>query len=407
MATKTFGRRTAAPRMTSPSFRPAPAAAALAAVFDPSPADDASPIAEKHFLDDIALLTGGLIAFLMLIFGLETHYAFDIGRDGNLSVHSLIAFGATSRDLVVGGHEWWRIGLAPLLHASASHFFGNSVALFFVGIRLEPTIGRGWFALIFVVSAIGGEVGSLYGNPPGIPGVGATGAITGLMGALFAVSFNPYGDAEHQRVMRKTALFFGIPALAPLYFGASGNVDYYAHAGGAIAGIVLGLALAAVWSTDDEKPRYGRQAAIVSLVALAFSAVCGVFAIAHYAKHAADAAQFIRSADLPTTLAAGAEKSADLVKRYPKDPRAHLMRAFHFLSTQQLSDAETELNTAITLTERDPLAVPVRKTAQAILAVVMLERGRRTEAKALAAETCREPARDPMRMALDKVKLCN
>src|SRR5262249_21356153 len=148
------------------------AAAAPAAVFEDTSfqSGDASPIGEKNFLADIPLLTGGLIVFLMFIFGLETRYAFDIGKDGNLSVPSLIAFGATSRDLVVGGHEWWRIGLAPLLHASASHFLGNSVALFFVGIRLEPTIGRGWFALIFVVSAIGGEIGSLWGNPPGIPG---------------------------------------------------------------------------------------------------------------------------------------------------------------------------------------------------------------------------------------------
>src|SRR5262249_61664854 len=131
-------------------------AAAPAAAFESFPAADAPSIGEKNFLDDIALLTGGLIVFLMLIFWLETRYAFDIGKDGNLSVHSLIAFGATSRDLVVGGHEWWRLGLAPLLHASASHFFGNSVALFFVGIRLEPTIGRGWLALLFVARAVRG-----------------------------------------------------------------------------------------------------------------------------------------------------------------------------------------------------------------------------------------------------------
>jgi membrane associated rhomboid family serine protease len=411
MATRTFGRRGAIPPIRHASFRPAPAtaAAAPAAIFDapsaPSPA--APPIGEKNLLDDIAFLTGGLIVFLMLIFGIETKAAFDVGKDGSLSVHSLIAFGATSRDLVVGAHEWWRLGLAPLLHASASHLLGNSVALFFVGIRLEPTIGRGWFALIFVVSAIGGEIGSLCGNPPGIPGVGASGAITGLVGALFAVSFNPYGEAEHQRVMRKTALFFGVPALAPLAFGASGHVDYFAHAGGAIAGAVLGLALAAVWSADDDKPRFGRQAAIVSLVALALSAVSGVIAVTHYSKYAASAAQFIRSADLPTTVQAGAEKSADLVRRYPKDPRAHLMRAFHFLSTQQLSAAEAELHTAITLADQDPVAAPVRQTAQAVLAVIMLERGRRAEAKTLAAEGCRAPSDDPMRVALAKVKLCD
>jgi hypothetical protein len=171
---------------------------------------------EKNLLADVAFLTGGLIVFLMLVFGAETRAAFDIGKDGHLSVRSLIAFGATSRDMVVAAGEWWRLGLAPLLHSSASHLLGNCVALFFIGIRLEPTIGRGWFALIFVVSALGGVAGSLYGNPPGVPSVGASGAITGLMGALFTVSFCPYGDPEHQRVMRKTAVTFGIPALAPL-----------------------------------------------------------------------------------------------------------------------------------------------------------------------------------------------
>jgi membrane associated rhomboid family serine protease len=319
----------------------------------------------------------------------------------------LIAFGATSRDLVVGGHEWWRIGLAPLLHASPSHFLGNSVALFFVGIRLEPTIGRGWFALIFVVSAIGGEIGSLSFNAPGIPGVGASGAITGLIGALFAVSFNPYGDADHQRVMRKTALFFGVPALAPLAFGASGHVDYYAHAGGAIAGAVIGLALAAIWSADDEKPRYGRQAGIVSLVALGLSLVCGVIAATHYSKYAAGAAQFIRADELPTTVQAGAERSADLVARYPKDPRAHLMRAFYFLNRQELTAAETELHTAIALAENDPVAGPIRQSAQAALAIAALMRGRIAEAKRLAAETCHAPPSDPMRIALSKAKLCD
>jgi Tfp pilus assembly protein PilF len=227
------------------------------------------------------------------------------------------------------------------------------------------------------------------------------------MGALFAVSFNPYGDPEHQSVMRKTALTFAVPALAPLAFGVSGRVDYFAHAGGAIAGAALGLALAAVWSADDDKPRFGRQAAIVSLIALALSALSGVIAVSHYPKYAANAMQMIRAAELPSTVQDGAEKSADLVKRYPKDPRAHVMRAFHFLNNQQLSEAETELRTAITLAGHDPVADPVRKNAQGILAVVMLERGRHAEAKSLAAESCHAPVSDPMRVALAKVKLCD
>ena len=38
-------------------------------------------------------------------------------------------------------------------------------------------------------------------------------AITGLVAALFVMSFNPYADDDQQRRMRKTALRFGVPAL--------------------------------------------------------------------------------------------------------------------------------------------------------------------------------------------------
>ena len=61
-----------------------------------------STFGEKNLLADVAFLTGALIVFLMLIFGVENRAAFDIGKGGNLSVRSLIAFGATSRDMVDG-----------------------------------------------------------------------------------------------------------------------------------------------------------------------------------------------------------------------------------------------------------------------------------------------------------------
>src|ERR1700722_19247363 len=250
MTTKTFGRRTAVPASLPGGLQPVRAAAApVAAMAEPTaPSAFDEIFRDNPLLADLPYLTVGLIAFLVLIFWMETRFAFDIGKGENLSVQSLIAFGAVSRDLVIGSGQWWRVGLAPLLHASASHIIGNSVALFFVGLRLEPMIGRGWFILIFVASALGGVVGSLCGNLPGLPSVGASGAIPGLVAALFVMSFNPYADDDQQRRMRKTALRFGVPALLPLAFGASGHVDYFAHAGGAIAGGALGMVICAIWS---------------------------------------------------------------------------------------------------------------------------------------------------------------
>jgi len=406
MATKTFGRRGAPPRIASPSFQPVRVAAAPAAVLEQSSEPSTFELLrENKLIADIPFLTFGLIAFFLLIFWLEKRYAFDIGRDGDLSVRSLIAYGATSRDLVVGSGQWWRIGLAPILHASVSHVVGNSIALAFVGIRLEPMIGRGWFLLIFVVSALGGVAGSLYGNDPGICSVGASGAITGLIGALFVMSFNPYADVDQQRAMRKTALRFGVPALAPLAWGASGGVDYFGHAGGALAGAAMGALICVMWSVDNIRPNHARLAGILALAGFAGSLFGGGIVATRYSAYAAEARQYVRLAEIPKDMRAG-PRSADLVARYPRDPIAHLLRAVYFVDAHRLADAEAELRSAIALASADRAAGAIRSRAQAILAALLMDQGRQAEAKALAAETCRARESDPMRQLLAKAKLC-
>ena len=408
MATKTFGRRGASARIASPAFQPVRIASAPAAVLG----QEAEPAAvdlvrDNKLLADIPLLTVGLILFLVLVFWLERRFAFDMSRDGNLSLRSLIAFGAVSHDLVIGSGQWWRIALAPLLHAGTSHIVGNSIALFFVGVRLEPTIGRGWFLLIFVVSALGGTVGSLYGNAAGLSSVGASGAITGLIGALFVMSFNPYADVDQQRLMRRTALRFGVPALLPLAWGASGGVDYFAHAGGAIAGGAVGMVICIVWSADSVRPNHARLAGLIALASFAGSLVCAGIAATHYAAYAAEAQQFVRLSEIPPNMRAGAQKSADLLARYPKDPISHLLRAVYFVDEHRLGEAEAELRATIALAAADLAAGAIRVQAQAILAALLIDQGRHAEAKTLAAESCRMRDIDPMKRIMVKAKLCD
>jgi len=96
MTTRTFGRRGAAPAMQRPLLRSTIAAtgpgagAAPAAVLEQESAPSAhdATIPEKSLIADIPYLTAGMIVLLMVIFGLEKHWAFDIGRDGSLSVQS-------------------------------------------------------------------------------------------------------------------------------------------------------------------------------------------------------------------------------------------------------------------------------------------------------------------------------
>jgi rhomboid protease GluP len=410
MATKTFGRRGLTPLVPLPSLRPDSAAAAPDVALDRGAGALAfeGAIGAKSLIADIPFLTLCTMMLLLFVFGAEKRLAFDIGRNGDLSVGSLIAFGAVSHDLVVGSGEWWRVGLAPLLHASASHLFGNSLALLFVGARLEPMIGRAWFSVIFVVSALGGVTGSLLGNAPDLTSVGASGAITGLIGALFVVSFHHGAEPDEQRAMRVTAMRFGIPALLPLAFGASGGVDYFAHAGGAIAGGAAGLALCAHWSADRLRPNFARPAAIAALLGLAASIVSGGIAAARYATYAAKAEQLIPAREMPPKMfEGGAQRSADLLHRYPKDPRAHLMRAFFLLEAQRPAEAEAEFRATMASGSPEVVGHAGRDLAQAGLALTVAEQGRHQEAKTLAADICHAKNPVPARRILEAAKLCD
>src|SRR5262245_5426041 len=117
MTTKTFGRRGAAPAMQRPLLRSTAAVPVVVAGPAVALEQEAGPpaleatIPEKSLIADIPYLTAGMIVLLMVIYAVEKHLAFDIGKDGSLSVQSLIAFGAVSRDLVIGSGEWWRIAL--------------------------------------------------------------------------------------------------------------------------------------------------------------------------------------------------------------------------------------------------------------------------------------------------------
>jgi membrane associated rhomboid family serine protease len=404
MATNAFGRRGA----VAPSQRvlSQPVAAPTATAVDDNrawpPSSGGTLFRDNRLLTDIPFLTIGLIFGLLLIFALQRSLAIDVGRDGSLDIRSLIADGASSYDLVVGRGEWWRIGLAPLLHGSEGHLIGNCIALFIVGVRLESLVGRGWFSLIFVASALAGEAGSLLGNAHGVVGVGASGAITGLIAALFVVSFDPQTAPDQMLSRLKTSLFFGVPALLPLAFGASGNVEYFAHAGGALAGGLLAVAPWLFFCSHDSLPR---GASMTLLGGLVVSLICAGFAAAHYASYMADARQYIRVSELPANGDDITSRSFDLVTRYPRDPRAHLFRAIFFIERKNFGSAETEVRTAMSLAASDVAGGPVRSGAQALMALVMYAQGRESEAKAMAAEPCRAKLGEVSRL-LKKTKLC-
>jgi rhomboid protease GluP len=240
-----------------------------AVVGRPSPASP-PPVARSDtfgafYVGGIPVVTCGLIVILALIFATEIRLTPDAAHSLSPSRQALIALGGIDGKLVIGAGEWWRIFTAPMLHASLTHILGNSIALFLAGLFLEPVIGAGWFGALFFVAALGGAAGSLAQNDPALVSVGASGAISGLLAAGLFFSAREKDPARRRRMQILTGRIL-IPAVAPIFFheGATGGTDYGAHAGGAMAGLLLCFALSAVWPRDAKRPAFqdGAMAAL-------------------------------------------------------------------------------------------------------------------------------------------------
>ena len=152
------------------------------------------------------------------------------------SVKSLLAWGGNARFYTADG-DWWRLGTHMFLHGGVVHLAGNVFALLYVGMFLEPLIGKMRFAVAYVLAGICGGLASLYMHPHSV-GVGASGAIFGLYGVFLAVLSTGH---IHNKAMRKTMLrsilFF---VVFNLLYGLQGNTDNAAHMGGLVSGMALG-----------------------------------------------------------------------------------------------------------------------------------------------------------------------
>jgi len=152
------------------------------------------------------------------------------------SVKSLLAWGGNARFYTADG-EWWRLGTHMFLHGGVVHLAGNVFALLYVGMFLEPLIGKMRFAVAYILAGICGGLASLLMHPHSV-GVGASGAIFGLYGVFLAILSTGYIQNKAMRkTMLRSILFF---VVFNLLYGLQGNTDNAAHVGGLLSGLAFG-----------------------------------------------------------------------------------------------------------------------------------------------------------------------
>jgi len=341
------------------------------------------------------MLTFGLIGVLGFVYWAELHFALNPGTGLSPDIVTLTALGGLDGALVFQSGEWWRVFTAPLLHGSLSHYLGNAVALLFAGLLLERLIGASWFAALFVIAGLGGAVGSLALNSSRIVSVGASGAIVGLLAAAFVCSFM-FESEQLRRRMRKVSLRFLVPsllpALLPLSAAGGSQVDYGAHIGGAIAGAAMGFLLSESWPESSARPAFERFAAAFAAAGTLAAALAFAFIAVHFSDYASAATArpvLMPQGELPLNEDDSIARSADLVDRYPHDPRARLFRAIYFLEQRDASDAERQLRLGLAETDLlKDLSPQIENSLRLVLALDLVMERRKPEAKAMAQSVC-------------------
>ena len=179
---------------------------------------------------------------------------------GELTGQAPLGFGvpiASGLDCVVDGEpiNYATPLLSMFLHGGWAHLLGNGLFLWVFGNNIEDVMGRGRFLAFYLLCGLAAAAAHVAVDPASpIPTVGASGAISGVMGAYLVLY-----PRVRVRMLFIFIIFFKIiplPAwLVLLYWFAlelvqglpqlgqagnlSGGVAVWAHIGGFLAGVLL------------------------------------------------------------------------------------------------------------------------------------------------------------------------
>jgi rhomboid protease GluP len=143
----------------------------------------------------------------------------------------------------LAGGEWWRLLSPTLVHGGLMHLGLNMFALWIGGSFVERLYGPVPMLVAYVLTAAAGSAASLaFGGPA--PSVGASGAVFGLFGILFAMQrvHDPVLDRRSRAVLGQIGGLIVINlVLGAVMTGGGIPIDIAAHVGGLVAGLWLGF----------------------------------------------------------------------------------------------------------------------------------------------------------------------
>jgi len=130
---------------------------------------------------------------------------------------------------------YWQLFTAMFVHVNIMHLLGNMFFLLIFGFRAEELFAVQEYLLIYFSSGLVGNLLTLLLGPS-VVSAGASGAIFGLFGACIIYFRRAIGQSIIGALMY--AFFL-------LMISSGSNVNYLAHLGGLVVGLLIGYGLAA------------------------------------------------------------------------------------------------------------------------------------------------------------------
>jgi membrane associated rhomboid family serine protease len=170
------------------------------------------------------------------------------GGDSEAVTRFVETWGLIPRELLRADdpRAWVTLVTAMFLHGSLLHLGANLLYLQVFGSRVEDLLGPARFLLLYMATGIVAGATEVAAHPDSwTPTIGASGAVSGLLGAYLASFPTRRLRLLWPRIRVRAALFLGVWIAIQLLAGLDAlddpdrQVAWWAHVGGFAAGAVL------------------------------------------------------------------------------------------------------------------------------------------------------------------------
>lgn len=214
------------------------------------------------------MVSGGFAGTISNLFALTPGGLCEIGVDTYIGVSpsACVAEGGSFVPGPLNG-GWWQVLTSAFTHISILHIGMNMLALWFLGPAIERVLGRARFLALYFVSALTASAFILWLATPTTTTLGASGAISGLMGALLVLVLRHRGD------VRTVLMWIGINVVITVV--GSAGISWQGHLGGFLGGIAVTALLVVLRKQRPWQWMAVAGVATVALVAMAARVIVG------------------------------------------------------------------------------------------------------------------------------------